>query len=280
MQLEHTLITTNGITLHVVQSGPVDGPAAILLHGFPEFWYGWRRQIPALAASGYRVIAPDQRGYNLSDKPRGIRAYNMNALAEDVIGLLDAAGRDRVYLVGHDWGGVIAWWVAQNYPERIDRLAIVNAPHPGAYQRFAMTHPRQGLMSWYIGFFQLPLLPEVLTQHSFWQSPPPGTTPDAFTEDDLVMYREAVRQPRALHSMINYYRAAVWHPAKARIKSLRITMPTLILWGKCDRYLVTELAQESAALCDDARVELFDASHWLQHEQAEQVNQMLIDFLK
>jgi epoxide hydrolase 4 len=280
MQLEHRHIATNGITLHVVQSGPVAGPVVILLHGFPEFWYGWRRQISALAAAGYRVIVPDQRGYNLSDKPRGVKAYNMNALADDVIGLIDAAGRDRVFLVGHDWGGVIAWWAARNYPERIEKLAILNAPHPSAYQRFVMTHPKQGLMSWYIGFFQLPLLPEALTRRSFWQSASPGRTPDAFTEEDLAMYREAMRQPRALHSMINYYRAAVRHPAKGRIRSPRITMPTLILWGNRDKYLATELAHESAALCDDSRVAMFDASHWLQHEEAERVNQMLIGFLK
>jgi epoxide hydrolase 4 len=280
MELEHSHIATNGINLHVVQSGLAGGPAVLLLHGFPEFWYGWRRQIPALSAAGYRVIVPDQRGYNLSDKPRGVRAYNMNTLAEDVIGLLDALGHDQVYLAGHDWGGVIAWWIARNYPERIAKLAILNAPHSSAYQRYALTHPKQGIKSWYISFFQLPLLPEALTRRFFWRTPPPDTTPEAFSEQDLAQYREAVRQPRALHSMINYYRAAVWHPAKARVRSPRITVPTLILWGKRDRYLSAELAHESAALCDDARVEMFDTSHWLQHEQAEAVNERLIGFFK
>src|SRR5687767_1107769 len=120
-----------------------------------------------------------------------------------------------------------------------------------------MTHLKQALMSWYIGFFQIPLLPEALGKRFFWRTPPPDASADTFTEDDLGQYREAISQPRALHSMINYYRAAVWHPAKGRIRSPRITMPTLILWGQRDRYLATELAHESAALCDDVRVEMF-----------------------
>jgi pimeloyl-ACP methyl ester carboxylesterase len=143
-----------------------------------------------------------------------------------------------------------------------------------------MTHPKQGLMSWYIGFFQLPVLPELLTSRFFWRTPPPDSTSDAFPEADLALYREAISQPRALHSMINYYRAAVRRPARAHVRSPRITMPTLILWGKRDRYLSAALAEESAALCDDARVEMFDASHWIQHEEPERVNQMLIEFLK
>lgn len=252
-------------------------PPVILLHGFPEFWYGWRNQIPALAAAGFHVTAPDQRGYNLSDKPRRLRDYRLNHLAEDVVGFIDALGADRVYLVGHDWGGVIAWWVAQNYPDRIAKLAILNAPHVTAYQRYLLTHPMQWLKSWYIGFFQTPLLPDAILKRILWTQPPPDAQ-EAFTADDLAQYRAAISQPRALWSMLAYYRAAARFPRKPRIADPRIHMPTLILWGKRDAYLATPLAQASADLCDNARIEYFDTSHWIQHEAADQVNKALIGF--
>jgi pimeloyl-ACP methyl ester carboxylesterase len=140
MSLEpgHTTITTNGVTLHAVHSGPEGGPLAILLHGFPEFWYGWRHQIGPLAGAGHRVLAPDQRGYNTSDKPVRVADYALDLLAADVIGLIDAAGagRARAALIGHDWGGIVAWWAALRYPERIERLAVLNAPHPVAFRRY------------------------------------------------------------------------------------------------------------------------------------------------
>ena len=116
---EHKLISTNGITLHTVTAGPEDGPLVLLLHGFPEFWYSWRRQIPALAAAGFRVLAPDQRGYNLSDKPRELSAGLLDALAADVLGLIDDAGRERAFVVGHDWGAMVAWWLALVAPQRL-----------------------------------------------------------------------------------------------------------------------------------------------------------------
>ncbi len=161
-EAEATFIHTNGVRLHVVQHGPVDGPLVILLHGFPEFWYGWRKQIPALAAAGYRVWAPDQRGYNLSDKPTGIDAYTLDQLVADVIGLIDAAGCDKVYLVGHDWGAAVAWWMALKYPQRVIKLVVSNVPHPIVMNRTVRRNFDQLRKSWYIFFFQIPWLPERL----------------------------------------------------------------------------------------------------------------------
>ena len=157
---EHKLIATNGITLHAVTAGPEDGPLVLLLHGFPEFWYGWRRQIPALAAAGFRVLAPDQRGYNLSDKPRELSAYRLDALAADALGLIDAAGRERAFVVGHDWGAMVAWWLALVAPQRVERLAILNVPHPYVFRRHLMNDAEQQKRSIYAGFFQLPWLPQ------------------------------------------------------------------------------------------------------------------------
>ena len=133
--MDNQNIETNGIRLNVVQAGPEDGPLLILLHGFPEFSYGWRKQIPFLAGAGYRVWAPDQRGYNISDKPEGIAAYTLDKLAADVVGLIDASGEERVFLVGHDWGAAVAWWVAAVYPERLAKLVILNAPHGSVMQK-------------------------------------------------------------------------------------------------------------------------------------------------
>src|SRR5512138_809597 len=156
MDLEHSTIKTNGIQLHVVQAGPKNGIPVLLLHGFPEFWYGWRKQIPALAEAGCRVIVPDQRGYNLSDRPKGIRAYRVDELVADVVGLIDALEYERVNVVGHDWGALVAWMLAIRHPERLHRLGIVNVPHPAVIRHFLRRDPEQMMRSWYAAFFQLP----------------------------------------------------------------------------------------------------------------------------
>ncbi len=160
--LQHTTIFTNGVNLHVVQAGPEDGQLIILLHGFPEFWYGWQAQIDFLAAKGYRVWIPDQRGYNLSDKPQGIDAYNQPVLADDVAGLIEAAGREKCVLIGHDWGAAVAWWTAMKYPEKLEKLVIMNVPHPIVSARTIGKDWEQTRKSWYIFAFQLPWLPEKL----------------------------------------------------------------------------------------------------------------------
>jgi pimeloyl-ACP methyl ester carboxylesterase len=198
--VEHHQIPTNGIRLHVVQTGPVTGPLVLLLHGFPEFWYGWRHQLPSLAAAGYRVWAPDQRGYNKSDKPPGILAYRLEALAADVIGLIDAAGRERACLVGHDRGGVIAWWIAMHAPDRLQRMVVINAPHGAPMRRQLRRHTAQWLKSAYVGWFQLPWIPELAIRLGRWRllvralqrSSRPGT----FTPTDLERYREAWSHPK------------------------------------------------------------------------------------
>jgi epoxide hydrolase 4 len=156
----HAMIKTNGVNLHVVQVGPENGPLAILLHGFPEYWRGWKNQLDPLAEAGYWVIAPDQRGYNLSDKPKGVNAYQVSTLAADVVGLIDVLGREKAYLVGHDWGAAVAWEVAIRYPQRLEKLAILNVPHPDVMQKFLLSNMHQVRKSWYIFFFQIPGLPE------------------------------------------------------------------------------------------------------------------------
>ncbi|HEY7961153.1 MAG TPA: alpha/beta hydrolase [Solirubrobacteraceae bacterium] len=269
-----------GVRLHYVEAG--QGPLVVLLHGFPEFWYGWRRQIPALAQAGFHVVAPDMRGYNLSDKPRGWRQYDTDRLARDIAGLIAHFGVERAHVVGHDWGAVVAYTVAMRHPEAVERLAILNVPHP---QRMlgAMRSAGQLRKSWYMVFFQLPWLPERLLARdgfSFAKRSLRAGSRGSFSDADLERYAEAWSRPGALTAMINYYRALLRRsPRRARASLRVIGAPTLVIWGERDRYIGAELAEPAAQWVPDVRVErLPQATHWVQHEEPERVNELLIEF--
>jgi epoxide hydrolase 4 len=269
----------NGVRLHYVEAG--DGPLVVLLHGFPEFWYAWRHQIPALADAGFRVVAPDMRGYNLSDKPRGVSAYRMETLVDDVAGLVHALGAERAHVVGHDWGGMVAWYTAMLRPEVVNRLTVLNAPHPRRFRQALRTR-RQWLRSWYAAFFQLPLLPEMMLRANGFgalmrtlRSDP--VRPDAFSRDDRRRYREALSRPGALTAMLHYYRAAVRHPPR---RTRSIDAPTLLIWGDGDRHLLPELADGLERWVPRLRVERLAASHWVMADAPERVNALLVDFLR
>lgn len=282
--MDHQYIATNGIRLNVVQAGPDDGPLVILLHGFPEFSYGWRHQIPYLASAGYRVWAPDQRGYNLSDKPDGVAAYTLDALAADVLGLIDAAGQQRAFLIGHDWGAAVAWWIATKYPERLAKMVIINVPHGKVMERQLRRNFAQLRKSWYIFFFQIPRLPEWLARLRDWKIPTQAlkrsSRPGTFSDSDLEQYRRAWSQPNAYRSMLNWYRAIMQRPPTPPANP-RISVPTLLIWGAQDRFLGRELAQPSIDLCDDGRlVFIEEATHWVQHEEADRVNELIGSFLR
>ena len=280
--VEHVYLPTNGIRLQVTQAGSRYGPLVLLLHGFPEFWYGWRRQVKPLVEAGFRVWAPDQRGYNLSDKPRGLAAYRLDELAKDVLGLIDAAGVDRCYLAGHDWGAAVAWWVALRFPDRLHKLAILNGPHPAAMVHILGSNLEQLRKSWYMFYFQLPFLPEAMLRNNDWEymvrmlkgSSKPGT----FSQEDIEQYRQSWWRKHAIHSMLDWYRAAIRIPPDLS-GDLRIRVPTLVLWGAQDTALGREIAESSLDLCDEARLVIFEnASHWVQLEEAEAVNKHLVEF--
>jgi pimeloyl-ACP methyl ester carboxylesterase len=277
-------IPTNGIQLHVAEAGPADGPLVILLHGFPEFWYGWRNQIAPLAARGFHVVAPDQRGYNLSDKPAGIANYDLDLLAADVIGLADHFGRQTFALVGHDWGSAVGWWTAGLYPGRVERLAILNAPHPAVWLEAMRNNPVQRRKSSYVRLFGIPWLPEFLIRLSGFQALArafrDSVRPAAFTEADLKAYSAAWSQPGALTAMIHYYRA-VLRKQLAPAAEYRISCPVWIIWGRHDAYVVPALAESSKNLCDDGRIVWLDhATHWVQHDEPDRVSGLLADFLR
>jgi pimeloyl-ACP methyl ester carboxylesterase len=268
--------------LHYVEAG--DGPLIVLLHGFPEFWYGWRRQIEPLAAAGFRVVAPDTRGYNLSSKPDDVSSYDIGQLAADIRGLVQERGAETALLVGHDWGGTIAWATAMHHPEVVERLAILNAAHPRKLAQ-GLHHPDQLRRSWYFFFFDLPGLPEAVVHADNWhffrhflRDAHP-----AYTPEEIERYIEAWSQPGAATGMINYYRSSVRTPLKRAEAQIRpISAPTLVIWGERDRYLREELAEpEHDDVPNLDRVErLPNASHWVHHDEPERVSQLLIDFFR
>ena len=281
--LRHAMLPINGIRLHVVEAGPDDGAPVILLHGFPEFWYGWRHQIGPLADAGFRVLAPDQRGYAESDKPVPASAYNLDTLGDDVAGLIESTGRPRAAVVGHDWGGIAAWWAAVRHPDRVERLAVLNAPHPLVFRRYLRSSPRQLLKSWYTFYFQLPWLPEAVFRLGNWRRLADAlrrtSHPGTFTEADLDRYRAAWSAPGAITAMINWYRG-VMRDRPAPPADPRVHVPTLLIWGTKDRFLDQGLAMPSLDQCDRGRLELIEeATHWVQHEEPGRVNRLLLDFL-
>jgi pimeloyl-ACP methyl ester carboxylesterase len=269
------------VKIHAVADGPSDGPVVLLLHGFPEFWYSWHAQIASLAAAGFRVIVPDQRGYNLSSKPRGVKSYAMPELVSDVIAIADRLGQKQLFLAGHDWGAAVAWSVALMHPDRVAKLAILNVPHPLVMYRHLKTSWRQRRKSWYMFFFQLPWLPEAIFRDSNFRmgerSLAGSSRPGTFSADDLAQYRAAWSQPGALTGMVNWYRAAFRF--RTHFADTRVHVPTRILWGERDIFLSAEMAKDSLRYCDNAELFTFaEASHWLQHEEPERINRHLIDF--
>ncbi len=283
MELEHSTIETNGICLHVVQAGPKSGVPVVLLHGFPEFWYGWRKQIPALVEAGCRVIVPDQRGYNLSDKPQGVKSYDVYTLVDDIIGLIDALGYEKVNLVGHDWGAGVAWMLAIKYPERLHKLGIMNVPHPAVMKRFLQRDLEQIRRSWYVFYFQLPWIPEMGMRFNDWRNLVSATRGrskiGSFLNEDIEKYKEAWSQPGAMTTMINWYRAIVQHQPKLP-EDLRVKVPTLMMWGMKDFALSHRMARPSMDYVDDGNLILFpEATHWVHLDAAEEVNHYLLDFI-
>jgi pimeloyl-ACP methyl ester carboxylesterase len=276
---QHRFAQVNGVQLHYVEAGA--GPLVLLLHGFPELWYAWRHQMPALAAAGFHVVAPDLRGYNLSDKPHGVTEYAVEKLADDVHGLMLSLGAHRANVVGHDFGAGIAWAFAMRHPGALARLAILNGPHPVSMLR-GLLDPRQLFRSWYMFFFQLPCLPERLARRNdfallfapFELLPEPAR----FTPEEREVYRQAFARPGALTAMINYYRA-MFRP-NGIPKLARVDAEVLVLWGEADPYLRPAVARPSPRWVPRAQVEVLpNVGHFIQHEAPAWVSERLIGFL-
>ncbi|NGM70914.1 alpha/beta hydrolase [Natronolimnobius sp. AArcel1] len=274
--------TVNGIRLHTVVAGDPTDPLVVFLHGFPECWIAWHQQIAPLVEAGFRVLVPDQRGYNRSEKPRGVRAYRQQQLAADIVGLIKSEGAGSAHVVGHDWGGMVAWDLALRYPEYVNRLTIANAPHPVAFRQHLLSNPAQMRRSWYAYCMQVPWLPERLCrsndfrllERALCDTAAPGT----FTDADLERYRRAWGVTGVLSGMINWYRASARYPPNPPRE--QVDAPTLVIWGTDDVALGTELALDSYEYCprDQRRLELLEGtSHWVQHEHPERMTELVLE---
>jgi len=277
-------ISANGLQFHALAAGPADGPLVVLLHGFPETSHGWSLVIAPLAEAGFRVVAPDQRGIGLSSKPARIADYRVSLLAADVVAIVRALGRERAQVVGHDWGGVVAWYLAANHADVVRRAAILDAPHPAVFPAYLRRHPSQLLKSWYMAFFQLPRLPEALLRAGDFKRLARTLTSTsrqgAFTAADLATYRRAWSQPGALTGMLNWYRAMRLRD-KAPSAAGRVTIPLRLMWGDQDAALEPGLAEASLARCDAGEVFHFaSATHWLPREEPGRVAALLLAFLR
>ncbi|HVB72548.1 MAG TPA: alpha/beta hydrolase [Ktedonobacteraceae bacterium] len=278
----HRDIIANGIRLHYVTQG--EGPLVVLLHGFPEFWFSWRYQIPVLAEHGYMVVAPDMRGYNDSDKPRS--GYDVATLLRDVVGLIKGLGFEKAIIVGHDWGGVLAWDFAMRYPELTERLIVMNAPHPGAMMR-AFRTLKQLRKSWYVFAFQLPWLPEyaLLRKHAGGIGRlirEAALQKEAFPDEVTAKYRQAMSKPGSMTAALNYYRQVFRRlPTSYTGGTYHVSVPTLLIWGEHDIALGIELTMGLEQWIDTLVIRRIpDSGHWVQQEQPEKVNQYMLAFLQ
>jgi pimeloyl-ACP methyl ester carboxylesterase len=277
------VVSRDGVGLHVVRAGA--GPLVVLLHGFPEHWISWRHQIDALVAAGFSVAAPDLRGYNRSDRPAARDAYHLRFLVDDVAAVIAASGHSRAHVVGHDWGGVIAWVFAGERPAMLDRLVIMNAPHTRLYIDTLRKNRRQLRRSWYVLFFRLPWLPEralaagnyAAVRRLFTTQP---ARRGAFSTSDVEQYVTSLRQPGALTAALNFYRANAARSAIRLARLARTDAETLVIWGEKDPALVPEVLDGLGRVASRARVHrLADVSHWVQNEAPDEVNRVLIEFL-
>lgn len=282
---QHHFIETNRIRLHCVTQG--DGELVVLLHGFPEFWYSWRHQIPALARH-FKVVVPDLRGFNDSDKPQS--GYDLDTLVADIRGLIESLGYSKAHLVGHDWGGSIAWHFAHHMPDALNRLAILNAPHPQSFLRELASNFDQVRRSWYVFAFQIPGLPEWLIQQNlseFVKNTFQGNAvrKGAFSKRDTEIYQSALSKPGVLQSALSYYRQ-LFAPQLLLRQFGRspkpIQSPTLVLWGEDDQFLSRRLVDEIETHIDapcDLRM-IPECGHWIQQETPQTVNRELLNFLR
>jgi pimeloyl-ACP methyl ester carboxylesterase len=279
IQLESRRVDLGNLTLHVVLAGPEDGPPVILLHGFPEFWYAWYRQMGRLAEAGFRVIVPDQRGYNDSDKPARVEDYQVSELARDIANMTEALGYDRANVAAHDWGGGVAWQLAIHHPNRIRKLVIFDTPHPLARRDF---ETREETIDWFRTFFQLPRIPEWAARLGNWylqaktlrDTARPGTFPD----EKMNLYRSAWDNDGAMSAMINWYRAVYRFPPSQEGEQ-RVSVPTLLVVAPDDAFIPSDLTRASMKYLDNGRLLELDAgTHWILQEDPEGTSRILIDF--
>ncbi|MHA2288685.1 MAG: alpha/beta fold hydrolase [Promethearchaeota archaeon] len=283
----------NDVKLHYIKAGPDDGELILFLHGFPQFWYMWRDQLLEFS-NKYLAVALDMRGYNLSSKPEEIEQYQIHHLVEDIRVLVEEHfKRQKIILVGHDWGGVVAFPFANRHPNLIKKFVIINAPHPNIFAKLLAKNKDQQKSSQYVLLFRSKKAERVLMENNCQNLLNIVTTPDMeFTEDDRQMYINAWSEPGALTGGLNYYRAAGLKPPSlgedmknitekpSELKPVMIEVPTLVIWGEKDEALTTYNLDGLGEYIPDLRIERIpDGSHWIINEQPSKINQLIKDFL-
>jgi pimeloyl-ACP methyl ester carboxylesterase len=278
---KNAYIEANGIRFHYVTAG--EGPLILLLHGFPQYWYAWRNMILTLAKQ-YKVVALDMRGYGDTDKPSNVTDYLPEILANDIAAVVHALGFEKAHIVGHDWGGGVAWRTAINHPEVVDHLIVLNCPHPSIFAHALKSNFDQIQKSWYVFFFQIPYLPEWImkpgpTLKKLFRSP--EIRPGTFSDEDIAKYTAAFEKPGAFTAALNYYRAAFRKP-KEKGKVPKISAPTLLIWGEKDIALGKELTYGMEDLFSGPfKIEyLPEGTHWVIEEYPEKVSQLILEFIK
>lgn len=278
---ESQYIEANGLNFHVKVAGSEGGELVVLLHGFPEFWYGWKNQIDVLADAGYRVVVPDQRGYNKSDKPESVTEYHIDKLADDVVEIILHFNVDSAIIIGHDWGGAVGWHLASTVPEAVQKFIAINIPHPAVMPEVMKRHPKQIFKSLYMLFFQIPKLPEKILNLNDYKNMKralkQSSNENTFSRTDLNEYEKAWSRNGSLTGMLNWYRAV---PVSLNSLEKKVGVPVQIIWGVGDQFLSKELAEESFKLLDSGNIAWIEnATHWVNHEQPDMVNRHILRFL-
>jgi pimeloyl-ACP methyl ester carboxylesterase len=275
----HGYKVVNGLKLHYAEIENAGAPLVVLLHGFPECWYEWRSIMPRLVER-FHVVALDMRGFNWSERPRGVESYTIDKVAADVAALIPALGHQKAHVVGHDWGGAVAWHFGAVHSDRLDKLVVLNAPHPATLQR-ELRRGKQLLRSLYVFYFQIPLLSEA-TVLLLLRASLRGTAfvPGAFSDQALDVYQNAISQPGAATAMLNYYRAAVRAVSRLSRMDYTVRRPTLVLWGMKDFALIPELLDGLDQWVPDLHIERVEkCGHWVPEEKPHFVSESLLQFL-
>lgn len=273
----HKTVRVKGLNLHVVVSGNPHHPLMLFLHGFPECWYSWRHQIRAFNKD-YYCVSFDMRGVGESDAPLGVKNYGMDELVGDVSELIKVLGYTSCVIVGHDWGGAVAWQFVARYPDLVEKFIIMNIPHPGRFTEVMKSGIAQLLMSWYIIFFQLPYLPEILVSMGDFSMIKSACKKGPTTDEDVEAFKYSMSRPGRVTSFLNYYRAAIKYPPSARID--KIECPTLLIWGTGDFALHTDNSYGTEKYCNDLKVERIEGGdHFIQQERPNEVNEIMRKFL-
>ena len=278
-EIEHQFVGVDGLRLHCAVAGKPGAPLMLFLHGFPEFWAAWRGPMEYFAARGWLCVAPDLRGYNLSDKPEGVEPYKAKHLIADVLALGAHYSKGKFVLVAHDWGGAVAWATAIAHPQRLAKLVMINSPHPYLFWRELTNNPAQQKASEYMNVFRLPKAERVLSDNGYQRLLTAfGHLPEAWRKE-LV---GAWSQPGALTGGLNFYRASPLYPPTAddpgakkfqfKPEDFMVRVPTLVLWGDRDTALLPGCVEGLSQCVPDLKlVRVPDASHWIVHEKLDMV---------